>query len=95
MEVKEGRLHILQEGKAPKFINQVEQVSFSALRSRFLAQKVLYITERAVFELGKKGLCLIEIAPGIDLERDIFAQMRFRPKISESLVEMAPHFFRL
>jgi propionate CoA-transferase len=95
VEVKEGRLHILQEGKTPKFINEVEQVSFSALRSRSLAQKVLYITERAVFKLGKEGLWLIEIAPGIDLERDIFAQMSFRPKVSDSLEEMAPHFFRL
>jgi propionate CoA-transferase len=93
VEVKDGRLHILQEGKTPKFVDEVEQVSFSARRSNFLNQQVLFITERAVFELEKEGLCLIEIAPGVDMERDIFARMTFRPKVSESLVEMASHFF--
>ncbi len=95
VEVKEGRLHILREGRMPKFIEQVEQVSFSARRSSSLNQRVLYITERAVFQLENEGLCLIEIAPGIDLEKDIFAQMTFRPKVSESLVQMAAHFFQL
>lgn len=75
----DGRLEIVQEGKTRKFLSAVEQISFSAARSRQLNQRVLYVTERAVFQLSDEGLELIEIAPGIDLQRHILDQMEFVP----------------
>ena len=66
-----------------KIVTAVEQISFSAQRALMNKQKVLYITERAVFQLGDTGLELIEIAPGIDLERDILALLDFKPLITD------------
>jgi propionate CoA-transferase len=83
IDVRDGRLHILKEGATRKFVARVEQLSFSAARSREVGQEVLYVTERAVFRLCRDGLQLIEVAPGIDLEQDILAQMAFRPIIHE------------
>lgn len=77
--VESGRLRIVTEGKVRKFLKDVEQISFSALRSRQLGQQVLYVTERAVFQLVDEGLELIEIAPGIDLQSQILAHMDFKP----------------
>lgn len=74
-----GKLEIIQEGKTRKFLSNVEQISFSAARSRELNQRVLYVTERAVFQLSDEGLELIEIAPGVDLQRHILDQMEFVP----------------
>ena len=88
--VVDGKLRIVQEGKTRKFVEQVEHLSFSALRSRQIGQDVLYVTERAVFRLTKDGLQLIELAPGIDLERQVLALMAFRPIIQE-LREMPLH----
>lgn len=64
-------------------VESVEQLSFSAARSREVGQEVLYITERAVFRLSDEGLELIELAPGIDLEKQVLSQMAFRPIIRE------------
>lgn len=83
VETKDGSLYIVQEGKVPKFINQVEQLTFSAKRSRQVGQTVRYVTERAVFELTDQGLKLIEIAPGVNLEKDILAHMDFKPIMHE------------
>ncbi|MDE2993516.1 MAG: hypothetical protein OXU67_06495, partial [Chloroflexota bacterium] len=55
---------------------------------------VLYVTERAVFTLTPAGLTLTELAPGMDLERDVLAQMSFRPRLQEPLRPMAPRLFR-
>jgi propionate CoA-transferase len=79
VRIADGKLEILKEGKTRKFLSNVEQVSFSASRSRELNQRVLYVTERAVFQLCDEGLELIEIAPGIDLQRHILDQMDFVP----------------
>lgn len=77
--VEHGRLTILQEGRARKFVNKIEQVTFSGPYAAKNGQNVLYVTERCVFALTAQGLELIEVAPGIDIERDILAQMDFKP----------------
>lgn len=88
VEVKDNKLVIVQEGKARKFVSMVEQISFSGIYAAEKGQDVLYITERAVFKLTKEGPELIEIAPGVDLEKDILAKMDFKPVISKDLKEM-------
>ena len=85
---QDGRLTILQEGKVRKFVPEVEQVTFNAALAREAGREVLYVTERAVFELTPTGLELVEIAPGIDVERDILAHMAFTPRIRETLRTM-------
>jgi propionate CoA-transferase len=79
VEVSDGVLKIVKEGKIRKFINSLEQISFSASQAIKNNQEVLYITERAVFMLTTEGLELIEIAPGIDLNSQILALMDFKP----------------
>lgn len=80
---RHGKLHIVKEGCHRKFRAQVEQLSFAAEVARARGQQVLYVTERAVFRLGEGGLELIEIAPGIDLNDDVLAQLDFRPIVRE------------
>ncbi|MGC3972341.1 MAG: hypothetical protein QM775_34870 [Pirellulales bacterium] len=77
----DGRLEIVHEGRVRKFVAAVQLIAFSALRSREVGQEVLYVTERAVFRLTSAGLELTELAPGIDLGRDVLAQMAFEPII--------------
>lgn len=81
--IEDGELKILKEGRAHKFVKRVEQVTFSGTYARKKSQPVLYATERCVFELTQGGLELIEVAPGIDVERDILAQMDFTPLINK------------
>ncbi|WP_282153350.1 acyl CoA:acetate/3-ketoacid CoA transferase [Ruegeria atlantica] len=88
----DGRLSILHEGKARKFNHSVAQVTFSGLRAQAQQKPVLYVTERCVFELTQEGLTLTEIAPGIDLERDILGHIAFDPLIRD-LKEMDPRLF--
>ena len=92
--IENGQLRILQEGKARKFVEEVEQRTFSGAYARQRRQPVLYITERCVFTLGSWGLELIEVAPGVDVERDILAQMAFRPTVREPLRLMDCRIFR-
>lgn len=89
---RDGRLQIEKEGRSRKFPSEVEQISFSAAQAQKRHQQVLYVTERAVFELGPEGPVLIEVAPGIDIQRDIIDQMDFPPAVG-ALREMAPHCF--
>ena len=79
--IEDGRLRIAAEGRQRKFVEAVEQITFSGELAAETGQPVLYVTERCVFTLEAKGLQLIEIAPGIDLDRDILAHMAFRPHI--------------
>ena len=82
VEIGDGKLKILREGKIRKFIKSVEQISFSAARAREVGQKVLYITERAVFKLVDEGIELIEAAPGIDVKAQILDLMAFEPIVN-------------
>ncbi|WED24048.1 3-oxoacid CoA-transferase [Vibrio sp. JC009] len=95
LEIKtgNGELKIVKDGHIQKLINQVQQITFAADIARRNKKPVLYITERAVFKLGKKTLELIEIAPGVDLEKDILNQMEFKPVISSELKLMDKRIF--
>ena len=94
VRIEGGRLRIVSEGTTRKFVREVEHRTFSGERARQLGQKVLYVTERCVFRLAPAGgLELIEIAPGVDLERDILAQMDFAPAISPDLRPMDARLF--
>jgi propionate CoA-transferase len=92
-EVEGGRLVIRREGRVRKFVKSVQQVTFSGRVSRKKQQSVLFVTERCVFRLTPDGLLLAEIAPGVDLEKDILANMEFRPIIPDELPQMNPSFF--
>ncbi|HOJ49231.1 MAG TPA: acyl CoA:acetate/3-ketoacid CoA transferase [Spirochaetota bacterium] len=81
VEVKDTKLKIVQEGKTRKFVRNVEHITFSGEYAKKVKRPVLYITERAVFKLTDEGLELIEIAPGIDIEKDILTHMDFKPII--------------
>lgn len=94
VEVDNQAVNIVQEGKQKKFIKQVEQITFSAAQALSNNKPVMYITERAVFQLSPSGLALIEIAPGVDLEKDILQQMEFTPVISPSLKVMPNAIFQ-
>ena len=93
-KVENGRLVILQNGKTVKFKPTVEQVSFSGEYALESGQEVLYITERAVFRLTKDGVTLTEIAPGVELQKDILDQMDFEPAIAKDLKLMDERIFR-
>lgn len=93
VEVGGGGLAIRAEGASRKFLATVEQVTFSGRRAARLGQPVLYVTERCVFRLRPAGLELLEIAPGVDLERDIIGCMGFAP-IMEDVAEMDARIFR-
>ncbi|HWQ60891.1 MAG TPA: acyl CoA:acetate/3-ketoacid CoA transferase [Negativicutes bacterium] len=92
--VEHGRLKIVVEGRARKFLDKVEQVTFSGEYARKTGQSVMYITERAVFELREEGMVLTEIAPGIDVKSDIIAHMGFQPIIAADLKLMDERIFR-
>lgn len=94
ISVADGELVIEKEGKSNKFINAVEQITFSGEYAANIGQSVLYITERAVFRLTKDGLVLEELAPGIDLEKDVLNHMEFKPIISPNLKGMNERIFK-
>ncbi|HPV49660.1 MAG TPA: acyl CoA:acetate/3-ketoacid CoA transferase [Smithellaceae bacterium] len=77
--IQDARLHIVREGSVKKIIKAVEQITFSGETARRGNQLIYYVTERCVFQLRPEGVELIEIAPGIDLEKDILGQMDFQP----------------
>jgi propionate CoA-transferase len=79
-KIEDGKLVILQEGKYKKFVKRVSQLTFNGNYARKIGQKVAFITERCVLILDPKGgLTLTEIAPGVDLEKDVLAHMDFKP----------------
>ena len=93
MDVHKGKLRILQDASARKFVPEVEHRTFSGQYAAQRGQEVLYITERCVFRLRPEGLELTEVAPGVDLQRDILDRMDFVP-IMESVQPMDARLFR-
>jgi acyl CoA:acetate/3-ketoacid CoA transferase len=94
LDLAGGKVTILQEGKFPKFVEEVEHVTFSGRRSRTLGQDITYVTERCVVKLMPEGLVVTEIAPGIDVKRDVLGQARARMTVSPNLKEMDGRLFR-
>jgi propionate CoA-transferase len=90
---KDGKVQILQEGNHKKFIDHVEQITFSGRYAAKANKPILYVTERAVFQLINGEVTLIEIASGIDLEKDILAHMDFKPRIAKDLTSMPEEIF--
>ena len=93
IEISGGRVRVLKEGKFFKFVNRVGQITFSGKYAVERKQEVLYVTERCVFRLYDSGLELTEVAPGIDIERDIIHKMPFVPRVNDP-VEMDASIFR-
>lgn len=90
-----GDVKIITEGRNKKFKEKINHITFSADFAKNNDQNVLYITERAVFKLTDSGLELIEIAPGIDIERDILSQMEFKPMIVDNVKVMDKRIFKV
>jgi len=94
LAIENGELKIVREGTGKKFVEKVQQVTFSGANAFKTGQTVYYVTERAVFQLVEDGLLLLEIAPGVDLEKDVLSQMDFRPQIAEPLKLMSSSLFQ-
>jgi propionate CoA-transferase len=94
LAIEDGRLKIKREGRNPKFVDQVQHLTFNGRAAFQRGQRVRYISERAVFELTAEGLLLTEIAPGIDLDNDVLARMAFRPRIAPTLGQMPADLFK-
>lgn len=94
INISDGKLHILHEGVSRKFIQEVEQITFSGEYAQKIGQPVMYITERCVFRLENDGLHLAEVAPGIDLQKDILDLMDFNPIVDENLKMMDERIFK-
>ncbi len=93
ISVNDNALHIQSEGASRKLVKAVEHVTFSGMYAARKKQPVLYITERCVFKLTAKGMELIEIAPGVDLEKDILAHMEFKPVMTQPPALMDKRIF--
>lgn len=93
MTLEDGRLVIHQEGKVAKFVDEVDQISFSGKRATAQGQDVTYVTERCVIKLTDQGLMVTEIAPGLDLQRDILDQAATALKVSDDLKTMDAALF--
>ncbi len=94
MQSSGGELKITKEGNFKKFLSELDQVSYNGQYAMELGQKVLIVTERAVFEKRPEGLVLTEIAPGIDLDQDIIQQMEFEPIIATEMRIMDLRLFK-
>ena len=90
--VDEGRLRIVREGRVGKFVERVAQVTFNGPGAATQGKDVLFVTERCVFRLTAAGLALAEVAPGVDVERDILNQIPFRPH-TDGVRPMDPALF--
>ncbi|HXT08730.1 MAG TPA: CoA-transferase, partial [Roseiarcus sp.] len=94
LEITGEALRIAREGKVRKLVNQVEQVTFSGARAVAQGQDITYVTERCVMKLTAEGVTVAEIAPGVDLERDVLAQAEFPLKVARDLRTMPAALWR-
>lgn len=94
LEFNDGKMRVLEEGTTKKFVKMVDHITFSGDIARKTGQPVMYITERCVLELTDAGMTLTEIAPGLDVEKDVLAAMGFTPIISPQLREMPAELFQ-
>ncbi|MFC1973809.1 acyl CoA:acetate/3-ketoacid CoA transferase [Chloroflexota bacterium] len=94
IKVGNGKIEIAEDGNTKKFVKRVQQITFSAADALERDHEVTYVTERAVFKLTKEGLVLTEIAPGVNLDKDILGQMEFKPIIAKNLKEMPKKIFK-
>jgi acyl CoA:acetate/3-ketoacid CoA transferase len=92
--VEDGELRILKEGKVAKLVPEVEHVTFSGRRARAQGQRVTIVTERCVLKLEQQGLVVAEIAPGVDLERDVLSKAGIPLSVAKDLKTMDPGLFR-
>ena len=93
INVSDNGIKILRDGKITKFVENVYKISFSGNQAAKCGQEIMYVTERAVFRLDKNELVLEEIAPGIDIEKDVLSKMNFKPKLSKEIKEMDIRLF--
>jgi acyl CoA:acetate/3-ketoacid CoA transferase len=93
LEIYAGALRIEREGKVKKLVEAVEQVSFSGPRAVAQGQEVLYVTERCVMRLERKGVTVVELAPGVDLRREVLDQAGFPLEVAASLATMDGRLF--
>jgi len=94
LEIGDGKLKILQEGRSRKLVDAVEHVTFSGTMARRRGQRITYVTERCVIDLLADGLTVREIAPGVDLKRDVLDQAAFALKVDPQLKVMDAALFR-
>ena len=93
LQTGDGQMRVLQQGSVRKLVRQVDQITYSGPQGLVRGQEVLYLTERASFRLVAAGIELFEIAPGIDLQRDVLDQMEFVPLVATDLKVMdGAHF---
>ena len=90
VEVGGGRVSVRREGDVRKWVERVQQLSFNGARALANGQRVLVVTERAVLQLTPAGWTVIEVAPGVDLVRDVLGQMDFRPLLANPMGEIPP-----
>ena len=91
--IADGKMEIKQEGRETKFVDKVNQITFNGAMASAAGQEVVYVTERCVFRLTKEGVVLEEIAPGVDLQKDILDKMGFKPIVSDNLKLMDSRIF--
>ena len=94
MRIEDGQLVIDKEGHTAKFVEKVDQVSFSGKRARSQGQVATYVTERCVVELREGGLTVTEVAPGVDLKRDVLDQAGTPLAVADKVKPMAPELFQ-
>ena len=94
IRVEDGRIRIAREGRFPKFVSRTQHVTFNGPLAAKQGQEVWYITERGVFRLTADGLVLTEVAPGIDVDRDIRAKIGFPLRVAPDVRPMDARLFR-
>jgi propionate CoA-transferase len=87
-------VRLLREGRTAKWVRAVQQITFSGRYARARGQEVMYVTDRAVFRLGADGIEVVEIAPGVALERDVLVRVGFPLRVPAPPRLMDPRLFR-